>query len=74
MSTTTEPGVWVGAGDHVVEFYERDSELSRSVADYLVWALRVGGVAIVIATEAHRRAFGRQLAAVGVDLEAVGDR
>ena len=63
------PGaVGAGAGDHVVQFYERDSALAQLVGGYLAGAVQVGGVAIVIATEAHRRAFGARLAAAGIDL------
>ena len=60
--------VGVGAGDHFVQFYERDSALAPLVGGYLAGAVQVGGVAIVIATEAHRRAFGARLAAAGIDL------
>jgi hypothetical protein len=59
--------VAVGAGDHVVHFYERDSELARTVGRYLSDAARGGGVAIVLATEDHRRAFMSELAAAGID-------
>ena len=60
--------VGAGAGDHVVQFYERDSALAQRVGGYLAGAVQVGGVAIVIAAEAHRRAFGARLTAAGVDL------
>ena len=66
--------VAVGAGEHQVLFYDRDPDLTEAVAGYLAGALRAGGGAIVVATEAHRRAFAAQLASVGVDLSAVGDR
>jgi hypothetical protein len=57
-----------GAGDHFVHFYERDSALAQLVGGYLARAVQLGGAAIVIATEAHRRAFGARLAAAGIDL------
>ncbi len=59
-------GAW--AGDHFVQFYEHDSGLAELVAGHLAGAVQAGGMAIVIATEAHRRAFGTRLAAAGIDL------
>lgn len=56
--------------DHVVHFYERDSELVATTGRYLAEAAQDGEAAIVIATEAHRRAFAAELAASGVDLAA----
>ena len=55
--------------DHVVQFYGHDDELAAGVVPYLAEAIDAGGVAIVIATEAHRQAF-----AAGTDLtgEAAG--
>jgi anti-sigma regulatory factor (Ser/Thr protein kinase) len=57
----------VGAHDHVVRFYERDSELSEAAGRYLIEGARAGEVAIVVATEAHHRAFDAELAAAGID-------
>jgi anti-sigma regulatory factor (Ser/Thr protein kinase) len=54
-------------GDHVVQFYEHESELAETVGRYLSYATQAGGVAIGIATEAHRRAFVAELEAAGVD-------
>jgi MEDS: MEthanogen/methylotroph, DcmR Sensory domain len=51
---------------HVVQFYGHDQELADRVADYLRGALDGGGVAIVIATPAHRRAFEARLTAAGI--------
>jgi anti-sigma regulatory factor (Ser/Thr protein kinase) len=59
-------------GDHVVQFYERDSELLAAVTPYLAAAVRAGEVAIVIATEAHRRAFEDGLTEQGIDLAKAG--
>jgi hypothetical protein len=52
-----------------VQFYGHDDELAAGVVPYLAEALQAGGVAVVIATEAHRQAF-----AAGIDLggESVG--
>lgn len=72
--TVSSAEVGVGAGEHAVLFYERDSDLAETVAGYLAGVLRAWGVAIVIATEGHRRAFGRELAAAGVDLAAGGEQ
>ena len=48
---------------HVVQFYGHDDELAAGVVPYLAEAIEAGGVAIVIASEAHRQAF-----AAGMDL------
>jgi hypothetical protein len=55
---------------HVVQFYGQEEELADRVAGYLLEALRGDGVAVVIATAAHRQAFEGRLAQAGVDLAA----
>jgi hypothetical protein len=55
---------------HVVQFYGHEEELADRVAGYLLGALQHDGVAVVIATAAHRRAFERRLTQAGVDLAA----
>jgi MEDS: MEthanogen/methylotroph, DcmR Sensory domain len=50
-----------------VQFYARDSELTESVSEYALGALREGGIAVLIATEEHHQAIERQLHAAGVD-------
>jgi anti-sigma regulatory factor (Ser/Thr protein kinase) len=60
-------GTAVGSGEHIVHFYEHDSELYATVGRYLADAARAGDVAIVIATEAHRLGFEAQLEAGGID-------
>jgi hypothetical protein len=55
---------------HVVQFYGDEEELADRVAGYLRDALRGDGVAVVIATAAHRRAFEGRLTRAGVDLPA----
>ena len=62
--------ITVGAGEHVVQFYEDESQLAATVGGYLTAALEDGAVAIVIATEAHQRLFAAELEAAGVDLGA----
>jgi MEDS: MEthanogen/methylotroph, DcmR Sensory domain len=54
----------------VVQFYGHEDELADRVAGYLLAALRRDGVAVVIATAAHRQAFEGRLAQAGVDLAA----
>jgi MEDS: MEthanogen/methylotroph, DcmR Sensory domain/Histidine kinase-like ATPase domain len=58
----------VGGGEHVVQFYDQDGDLTRAVGDYLAGAVAAGDVALVIATEAHRRAFEGEMATLGVDV------
>ncbi|MDQ6617378.1 MAG: MEDS domain-containing protein [Actinomycetota bacterium] len=63
-----------GAGDHVVQFYQREADLVYTVAANLFDALRAGETAVVIATGAHRDAFERELMSAGIELgEARGD-
>jgi anti-sigma regulatory factor (Ser/Thr protein kinase) len=59
----------VESGDHVVQFYERDTDLIVAVGHYLAVAVKAGGVALAIATESHRRSLEDQLVAEGVDLD-----
>ena len=59
---------YLNAGQHVVQFYSHDQELADRVSDYLRGALEDGGVAIVIATAAHTKAFAERMTAAGVDL------
>jgi anti-sigma regulatory factor (Ser/Thr protein kinase) len=56
--------------DHVVQFYDRDSDLVSGVGTYLLDAAREGAVSVVIATEAHRAAFTDHLIAGGIDVAA----
>jgi MEDS: MEthanogen/methylotroph, DcmR Sensory domain len=61
----TPPGL-VG---HDVQFYRTDDHLTRTVVDFLGEGIRVGQPIIVIATDAHRRAFIEGLRAKGLDPE-----
>jgi hypothetical protein len=63
-----------GRRDHVVVFYRDEQELTEQVGRYLLPAIQDGGVAIVVATPDHRRAFERYLADVGVDVAAASAR
>ncbi|HVL34019.1 MAG TPA: MEDS domain-containing protein [Actinomycetota bacterium] len=55
---------------HVVQFYDSDQEIIRSVADYLARGLARGEVAVLIATDAHAAAFEVALAERGFDVQA----
>jgi MEDS: MEthanogen/methylotroph, DcmR Sensory domain/Histidine kinase-like ATPase domain len=55
---------------HVVQFYGQDEELADWVGGYLLEALKSDGVAVVIATAAHRQAFEARLTQAGADLPA----
>src|SRR3954471_8040608 len=57
VAPLTEPHVH----DHVVQFYESDSELVARAGGYLSRALQAGEVAIVIATPAHGEGFAAHL-------------
>jgi anti-sigma regulatory factor (Ser/Thr protein kinase) len=59
--------VRVRAGEHIVHFYEDDSQLAGTVGAYLIQAVGDGAVAIVIATPAHHRQFASELDAAGID-------
>ncbi|HTX12340.1 MAG TPA: MEDS domain-containing protein [Solirubrobacteraceae bacterium] len=60
------PEIVAGTGEHVVQFYDHESDLARAVGAYLAQALQAGDVSIVIATPAHRAAFQEELAVVGL--------
>jgi hypothetical protein len=64
----------VGPRDHVVQFYDDDGELVERVGGYLREAVLDGGVAVVIATPAHRAAFEVRLADAGADVAAAVGR
>ncbi|MEW6474977.1 MAG: MEDS domain-containing protein [Actinomycetota bacterium] len=71
MALTTDPAA-IAPHDHVVQFYDHDDELAGGVIPFLTEALNAGGVAIVIATEAHRRDFADRLGDAGVRARAGG--
>src|SRR5687768_5737504 len=56
------------AADHLVQFYEDEAVLTAAVARFLGEGLRAGDIVIAIATEPHKRAFERHLAAIGFDV------
>jgi len=69
-----EPQVRVEPGDHIVQFYETDDDLTRAVSSYLGEGLRADETAIVVATEAHADAFTAALDARGVNVAEARDR
>ncbi len=64
----------VADGAHVVKFYEHDSELVPTTARYLAAAIEADEVAVMIATEPHRRALESALEADGIDLRSATSR
>jgi anti-sigma regulatory factor (Ser/Thr protein kinase) len=58
----------IDPGEHIVQFYEDESELARTVGRYLRDTVEAGAAGIVIATDAHRRAFGGELAVAAIDV------
>lgn len=58
----------IGSREHVVQFYRDDVQLTELVTGYLLDAARGDGVAVVIATPAHRLAFSERLTDLGVDV------
>jgi MEDS: MEthanogen/methylotroph, DcmR Sensory domain len=59
-----------GRQDHGVLFYARDDELVGQVTEYLLGAMRTGGVGVTVATPAHRTAIEQRLEQAGVNLMA----
>ncbi len=66
MVTATQ--VLLEPGDHVVQFYESEHDLSATVGAHLAQALRSGDAAVVLADAAHREAFAQVLTAAGIDV------
>jgi anti-sigma regulatory factor (Ser/Thr protein kinase) len=60
------PEIIAGTGEHVVQFYDHESDLARAVGTYLAQAVRAGDISIVLATPEHRAAFREELAAAGL--------
>jgi hypothetical protein len=59
-----------GPHGHDVVFYAGDDELAGQVTDYLLGAMRAGGVGVTVATPAHRAAVEHRLEQAGVNLLA----
>jgi anti-sigma regulatory factor (Ser/Thr protein kinase) len=58
----------VAPKEHVVLFYENDTELAQVAGTYLIEAVATGSVAIVVATKSHRAMLEREVASAGFDL------
>ena len=63
----------VGETEHIVQFYETDSFLTDTIADFVASALVGGGASVIIATSQHRRALPPKLRSRGVDIRAAVD-
>ncbi|MGN6680357.1 MAG: MEDS domain-containing protein [Streptosporangiaceae bacterium] len=66
-----------GPRDHVVLFYQEahnDRELTETVGEYVLGALRADEVAIVVGTWEHQLSFARYLVRAGVDLASARAR
>ncbi len=59
-----------GRDDHVVAFYADDRDLTETAGEFLRGALRTDGVAIVLATAAHRLELQAWMELAGVDVAA----
>jgi signal transduction histidine kinase len=55
-------------GNHIVQFYEDDAYLAKTVADFVVAGLAVGQPAIVVAIPQHRDLITDRLSGLGVDI------
>jgi signal transduction histidine kinase len=55
---------------HAVQFYDSDDFLAGVVSEYVARGLAAGEPAVIIATDAHRRAFSEGLANRGIDVDA----
>ena len=62
------PDLRGGPDRHAVLFYRDAGEVAGQVSAYLLEAIRAGGVAVVIATPAHRDAIAGALARAGADV------
>jgi hypothetical protein len=60
----------LGSHRHVVQFYDRDEELTENAGDYLAGAIAEGGAAVIVATPGHCAGFEARLAAGGVNVGA----
>ena len=70
MATGTEV-LDSGCRDHVVLFYQDETEFTERVGGYILPAIQDGGVAIVVATPDHRRSIESYLSDAGLDVAAV---
>lgn len=64
-----ETRVRVDPRGHIVQFYESDEQLIRTVGGYFVDGLQAGDVVIAIATRPHRQSFEAVIAEAGIDAD-----
>ncbi len=57
--------------DHAAFFYLDERFLVRTLCDLAITSLQNGGAAVIMATDAHRRALARRLTECGADLPAL---
>ena len=76
MGMTPAIGPWIVPDDdgHFVRFYENDGALVDSVSAFIGAGVGAGEGAIVICTEAHRKALEAAFSANGIDLGLVKSR
>lgn len=55
--------------DHVVQFYETDDYLIRSIEGFVTTGFRLGETCIVVATEKHHAQLSKSFLAAGIDLD-----
>jgi hypothetical protein len=55
--------------DHIVQWYRKDAALVHSASGFVSDALRRGGAAIVIGTEAHRNRIEERLEKAGIGMQ-----
>src|SRR5690242_12165323 len=63
-------GICAGPDGHAVLFYSSVDELTGQVREFLLEAMCAGGVAVVVATPAHRDSIAAALADAGIDVAA----
>lgn len=64
------PDLRRGPHGHAVLFYRDGDDFAGQVGAHLLEAIRVGGMAVLVATPAHRAAVAAELARAGVDVAA----
>lgn len=69
-SAVAPPGPAACGSGHLVGFYDTEDFLVETVCGFVGPALHDGDAAIVVATEAHRKAFAAALGASGHDVDA----
>src|SRR5262245_41758604 len=67
---SSDPGRIRGwENEHIVQFYEKDTHLIDSLAEYVRTGLAAGEACLIVATEVHRDSLENRLLSEGFDLE-----